>query len=589
MTTEKKKKNKSVERVKVNNTVMNDSNLNNQSVQIIFPPDTEIRKVKKKPKRKTGKSKSEKEKDELLEQLKEDLKNYDSVQQEAVEKKVKIPQELGVSTITKADLKKNDDIKLFISDVVNKTQKMRELIAAAEQKLSQPSRGFPLRLGGGINRFANLPSVFPQQPEIIQPQIIPSTIPPTQPIQKIPSAPSSDEKLEALKKIAEETKEQLEKSGVDVPINPPTDPNTTADEDPISPITPGSLLPDPNKPVIRPPQVPKLPLPVPSVPQDEPAPQSPQPPPVDTSNYESNTLRNGQTVITPPGWYDIYRKFEFDLKNLQFVTQQNQKLPGVYHIPLTRYNNFKLAQTNILNEYSKYFESLRPQDRKYILTEPMVKAVDTAMKNDFKKEPKDLMVELFTEQKIPFKEITQGNETPELETAIQQQGLKDDEKQKALELFEKKLATETNALIRLKGTIPTLNGDQVGESLRELNKTEEEIIVEYNKLDPIVKLGVEDGKEKLLVRINETKSLLGQRLVMLPNSNDVPKLKEYIEDSNKNFTTAGTNSIYAIVLRLFGKVFADSVALENADNKRKRIRKELKKYEDKQPVAGVPT
>lgn len=592
MTTEKKKKNKSVERVKVNNTVMNDSNLNNQSVQIIFPSDTEIRKVKKKPKRKTGKSKSEKEKDELLEQLKEDLKTYDSVQQEAVEKKVKIPQELGVSTITKADLKKNDDIKLFISDVVNKTQKMRELIATAEQKLSQPSRGFPLRLGGGINRFANLPSVFPQQPEIIQPQVIPPTPIPSQIPQKIPTAPKSDEKLEALKKIAEETKEQLEKSGVDVPIQPPTDPSTTADEDPKSPITPGSLLPDPSTPVIRPPKpvVPPIQnIPTQPVAPDEPQPQSPQPPPVDTSGYESNTLKNGQTVITPPGWYDIYRKFEFDLKNLQFVTQQNQKLPGVYHIPLTRYNNFKLAQTNILNEYSKYFESLRPQDRKYILTEPMVKAVDTAMKNDFKKEPKDLMVELFTEQKIPFKEITQGNETPELETAIQQQGLKDDEKQKALELFEKKLATETNALIRLKGTIPTLNGDQVGESLRELNKTEEEIIVEYNKLDPIVKLGVEDGKEKLLVRINETKSLLGQRLVMLPNSNDVPKLKEYIEDSNKNFTTAGVNSIYAIVLRLFGKVFADSVALENADNKRKRIRKELKKYEDKQPVAGVPT
>lgn len=592
MTTEKKKKNKSVERVKVNNTVMNDSNLNNQSVQIIFPSDTEIRKVKKKPKRKTGKSKSEKEKDELLEQLKEDLKTYDSVQQEAVEKKVKIPQELGVSTITKADLKKNDDIKLFISDVVNKTQKMRELIATAEQKLSQPSRGFPLRLGGGINRFANLPSVFPQQPEIIQPQVIPPTPIPSQIPQKIPTAPKSDEKLEALKKIAEETKEQLEKSGVDVPIQPPTDPSTTADEDPKSPITPGSLLPDPSTPVIRPPKpvVPPIQnIPTQPVAPDEPQPQSPQPPPVDTSGYESNTLKNGQTVITPPGWYDIYRKFEFDLKNLQFVTQQNQKLPGVYHIPLTRYNNFKLAQTNILNEYSKYFESLRPQDRKYILTEPMVKAVDTAMKNDFKKEPKDLMVELFTEQKIPFKEITQGNETPELETAIQQQGLKDDEKQKALELFEKKLATETNALIRLKGTIPTLNGDQVGESLRELNKTEEEIIVEYNKLDPIVKLGVEDGKEKLLVRINETKSLLGQRLVMLPNSNDVPKLKEYIEDSNKNFTTAGVNSIYAIVLRLFSKSFADSVALENADNKRKRIRKELKKYEDKQPVAGVPT
>jgi len=130
---------------------------------------------------------------------------------------------------------------------------------------------------------------------------------------------------------------------------------------------------------------------------------------------------------------------------------------------------------------------------------------------------------------------------------------------------------------------------KLSETLRELNKTEDDIIFKYSKLDPIVKLGVENGKEKLLVRINETKSLLGQRLVMLPNSNDVPKLKEYIEDGNKNFTTAGVNSIYAIVLRIFGKVFADSVALENADNKRKRISRELKKYEDKQPVAGVPT
>ena len=46
------KKNKSIERVRNNTTVMNDSNLNNQQVQIIFPPDTEIRKVKKKVKQK---------------------------------------------------------------------------------------------------------------------------------------------------------------------------------------------------------------------------------------------------------------------------------------------------------------------------------------------------------------------------------------------------------------------------------------------------------------------------------------------------------------------------------------------------------
>ena len=585
MTTEKKKKNKSVERVKVNNTVMNDSNLNNQQVQIIFPPDTEIRKVKKKPKKKTGKSKSEKEKDELLEQLKEDLKQYDLVQEEAVQKKIKIPQELAVSTITKSDLKKNDDIKLFISDVVNKTQKIKELIAEAEKQLSQPSRGFPLRLGGGINRFANLPSIIPQQPEIVQPQIIPSTIPPTQPIQKIPT---SDEKLEALKKIAEETKEQLEKSGVDVPINPPSDPNTTADDDePTSPITPGSLLPKGDSPIVKPP-VPPINIPQPTAP-DEPQPQSPAPPPIDTSNYENTTLRNGQTVRTPPGWYDIYKKFEFFLKDLQFVTQQNQSLPGHYHIPLTKYNNFKMAQSNIILEYNKYFESIRPQDRKYLLNEPMINAVDVAMQGDFKKEPKDLVAELFTEQNIPFTKITQGNEKTDIETAIEQQGLKDPKKEKELKLFETKINNETNNLTRLQAGFNTFNINQIESSLRELNDTEEEMTVEFNALDQIVKDGVASGFEKFLSRLRELKTDLGKRMQLLPNKEDVPTLQKYLEDPSARFETRGINSTYAIVLRLFSKQYADKVNELSKEEKKKSIKKKLDKYLKKQPVAGDPS
>ena len=578
------KKNKSIERVRNNTTVMNDSNLNNQQVQIIFPPDTEIRKLKKKPKKKLGKSKSEKEKDELLEQLKEDLKQYDLVQEEAAQKKIKIPQELAVSTITKSDLKKNDDIKLFISDVVNKTQKIKELIAEAEKRLSQPSRSFPMRLGSGIMQFPTQPALFPQQ----QPQIIPQQpIMPSQSPLKIPTTPSSDEKLEALKKIAEETKEELEKEGVDVPVESPSDPNTSTNETPISP---GSLLPKGDNPIVRPPQVPSINIPTNPEAPDEPKPSTPiTVPPVDTSNYETNTLRNGQTVKTPPGWYDIYRKFEFDLKNLQFVAQQNQILPGVYHIPLTRYNNFKIAQTNILNEYSKYFESLRPQDRKYILTEPMVQAVDTAMKNNFKKEPKDLIAELFTEQNIPFKQITQGNEVPQIETDIQQQGLKDPKQQKDLELFEKKLSEETNNLVRLNQTYLTFDRDKLNESLRELNKTEEEIIQEYDGLSEAVRDGVEGGKEKLLVRLRQLKLKISNRNLLLPNENDLPALEKYVSDPNSKFTLQGVNSIYAINERLFSKSFADTVAnLPVAAEKRKMVKKRLEEYKKSQAVAGPP-
>ena len=144
----KPKKVKSVERQKIKNTaVLNDSNMNNnqQQVQIIFPSDMELRKVKKRKRKPSGESKKKKEeKDNLLNELKEKLKEYDTVQQEAADKKIPIPSELGVSTITKADLKTNEDIQTFITDVVNKTQKMRELIAEAEQKLSQPSRSFPI-------------------------------------------------------------------------------------------------------------------------------------------------------------------------------------------------------------------------------------------------------------------------------------------------------------------------------------------------------------------------------------------------------------------------------------------------------------
>ena len=59
------KKKRSVERVKHDKSVKADiiatnkedanQNINKQSVQIIFPPDTEIRKVKKKEKKKNNK------------------------------------------------------------------------------------------------------------------------------------------------------------------------------------------------------------------------------------------------------------------------------------------------------------------------------------------------------------------------------------------------------------------------------------------------------------------------------------------------------------------------------------------------------
>ena len=546
MTPEKKKKNKSVERVKNNTTVMNDSNLNNQQVQIIFPPDTEIRKVKKKPKKKPGKSKSEKEKDELLEQLKEDLKQYDLVQEEAVQKKIKIPQELAVSTITKSDLKKNDDIKLFISDVVNKTQKIKELIQQAENQLSQPSRSFPLRLGAGMNRFASLGPMIPQ--DIVQPQIIPSQpVMPNQSPVKIPTTPSSDEKLEALKKIAEETKEQLEKSGVDVPISPPQDPSTTADENPISP---GSLLPKGDSPIVRPPQVPPINIPSKPESQDEPKPQSPSVPPIDTSGYSVDKLKNGQTVKAPAGWYDLYASLKRIINSLE---QRTIKISdGVYNIPLNVYNEIKAAQTNLTFRYSNYFTSLKPQDRAYILTEPMVKALDEEMKTDFRKDPKDLLIQLLKEQNINVKAVSAGTEKAQIVKDIDERGLKDDEKQKSMELYKQKLKQETSYI-----------QTNIGKKLFTLNLNE---LLE---------------KTANLKRAIDNRALDDKKIT----DDDVPKLERYIESGN--YTSSGFDSVYASTSRLFGRQTANEIGgISNARQKKKRVKEELQKYLQANPVAS---
>ena len=92
----------------------NADNANQQVVQVIFPADVELRKVKKK---KRGKSSSQKKRDELLERLKAALQSYDGLQDEAQKLNIKIPSEIGLTVINQADLKTNTDIENYIADV----------------------------------------------------------------------------------------------------------------------------------------------------------------------------------------------------------------------------------------------------------------------------------------------------------------------------------------------------------------------------------------------------------------------------------------------------------------------------------------
>ena len=86
--------------------------------------------------------------------------------------------------------------------------------------------------------------------------------------------------------------------------------------------------------------------------------------------------------------------------------------------------------------------------------------------------------------------------------------------------------------------------------------------------------------------MNIEDKLKHNRIILLPNENDVPALEKYVSDPNSKFTLSGANSIYAINERLFSKSFADTVAnLPVATEKRKMVKKRLEEYKKNQPVA----
>ena len=229
----KTKPKKSVERVKNDKSVKADiiatnkedanQNINKQSVQIIFPADTEIRKVKKKKKRK----KTNTERNKLLDQLRAVLQQFDDTEKELRQKNIPIPAELGVPLIKTDQLKTNDDIKNFINDISSKIVKLRELLEKPQGLQATPFGINPLLTRPAYRQpTMAIPQIIPQQPQINIPRVV---IPPsTKPSGTgTGTADTGDATQRALQQIAEETKRELERQGKSVPTDPNVFPSMT--------------------------------------------------------------------------------------------------------------------------------------------------------------------------------------------------------------------------------------------------------------------------------------------------------------------------------------------------------------------------
>jgi len=483
--TSKKKKVKSVERqksqVKADIIAVNqkdaNQNVNKQVVQILFPADTEIKKVKK---RKRAKPRNT-QRNKLLEELKQELEEYDKIQNAVRERKITIPSELGLTTINTSDLKTIADIKNFIQDVVNKKNKLRELLEKGTQQL-QPS---PMIFGG--NPFGSFqprimqPSpLIPQQPTIIPqptpPVVIPPITIPQQPTQ--PTQTGEDPTAKALREIADETKRELEREGKSTAgIMPPTSGQT--DTPPPSPtITlPSSERgsdPFPNKDapsdfneiklgiqkitLSMPPQQRidegkrllqrmeeiqnerlknQQPLDINFVRErnglalrldsiisqsqrdlsSQPAtPKQPVSTPAEL-NLTKEVLDIGgkaQTIEAPAGWSNVVKRVLKYQKDIIFDTKE--PLPQEFHIPVSAIQNLIVEREGLSDDYNEVMSNFSEQQLAYI--DSKYAPIDKRIRQILIEEPKDTLKYVYDQQKKPYKSITQAGERSDLQEKV---------------------------------------------------------------------------------------------------------------------------------------------------------------------------
>ena len=103
---------------------MSNTNVNQNAIQVIFPSDMELRKVRKKKR----KSPSVNKKKALIKELKELLQAYDQEIELAKEKKVALPSELGQLPKDIKEMKTVKQLELLIDEIKSKILKIQELI-----------------------------------------------------------------------------------------------------------------------------------------------------------------------------------------------------------------------------------------------------------------------------------------------------------------------------------------------------------------------------------------------------------------------------------------------------------------------------
>ena len=347
---------------------MEASNVNTNINQIIFPKDMELRKVRKKPKKKRGPSK----KQIALDKLKQILQSFDAVVNEAKQKGVSIPAELGQLPSNVDEIDSIKEIEALAADLSNRIVQIQALLEKGSS-LTQ-SRGM---FGYDLPQPAGIFPVTPQP--FLPPTIIPRPAPvlpepmPETPVVPRPAPPMGGEDTEKdLERIRNEildklTPEQRAKAQADL------DKDTDA------------LSPSPVVPTVL--------------------------------NLETNSgVKYGNTTFdmtAPVGFYDLFRRYRQFIENLQFNTIKLKE--GYFDIPQTKYPGLDAQKNNILRALNSFNSGLNANQIQYIDNNATLSEIEKLLDNTLVMDLEDILKQELKKQKVNVIEVSGGKKASSLE------------------------------------------------------------------------------------------------------------------------------------------------------------------------------
>jgi hypothetical protein len=330
----------------------------------------ELRKIKKKKKKKSPNKKKI-----ALDNLKSVLQNFDAVVNEAKQKNISIPAELGQLPSNINEIDSIKEIEALTADLTNRIAQIQALIQKGSA-LTQAKNLFGFDL-------PQRPGVFPITPQPFLPQtIIPAREPPVLPVpSEKPIVPSG-----VTPAISDDTEKDLEQIRKEILDKLTPEQRAQAEAE---------LEKEKAKDV-------------------DPKPSTT---PINDLNLERNmgVKYGNQTfnMIAPVGFYDLFRRYRQFIENLQFNSIKIKE--GFYNIPENKYTGLENQKNNILKSFNSFNSGLNAKQIEYIDNNPTLSEIEKMLDNTLIMDLEDILKQELTKQKINVTEVSGGKKPSSLE------------------------------------------------------------------------------------------------------------------------------------------------------------------------------